>query len=277
MATDHVLSPEQIDSIGHALERGTDGHIYEDTVACLYNTVRELEQRAEKAEAEVEAGTAAMAEAVSEVEQLRAKLEAAEAERDEAEELAQRRWQDRYDALNAQTTEGMSAAEWQMRTGTAERRVAELEAERDRLEALWHQSKEGSANLNQQWSNLAVMMGLDSTLGIGQIQSAVRAVVADLVAAREQLAEWEDPDSPKRQALLEETVFNLGEGNRSEIELREAQLEAAEARIKEMEAELSVRRDMWGSPVVETFMCGTCERRFPVGHKHTCDPEAADE
>lgn len=47
------------------------------------------------------------------------------------EEQNERLRRDRYDLLNATTAEGWSAAEWQMRTATAERRARDAEAERD--------------------------------------------------------------------------------------------------------------------------------------------------
>ena len=51
-----------------------------------------------------------------------------EAEAERAWHAHREMWQDRYDALDARTTEGMSAAEWQLRTGKAERRAREAEA-----------------------------------------------------------------------------------------------------------------------------------------------------
>lgn len=56
------------------------------------------------------------------------RAEQAEAEAERAWHAHREMWQDRYDALDARTTEGMSAAEWQLRTGKAERRAREAEA-----------------------------------------------------------------------------------------------------------------------------------------------------
>jgi len=68
---------------------------------------------------------------------LRLALETATRERDEATKEFDRLRQDRYDALNAKTTEGWSAAEWQLRTGKAERErdatVARLKKAEDLL------------------------------------------------------------------------------------------------------------------------------------------------
>ena len=46
-----------------------------------------------------------------------------------------------------------------------------------------------------------------------------------------ELAEWRDPDSDRRQALLEETILAVGDGQRSEVDLRESQLYQAEAAL----------------------------------------------
>ena len=76
------------------------------------------------------------------------------------------------------------------------------------------------------------------------LHDPLTCVACDNSKLREQLAEWENPDSPKRHALLEEIVFNLGEGNRSEIELREGQLELAEARIAELDEQVEAQIDV---------------------------------
>ena len=68
-------------------------------------------------------------------------LENARKERDETLALAERRKQDRDDALSATTTEGLSASEWQLRTGKAERERDEAVREVDRL------SRDGGAAL----------------------------------------------------------------------------------------------------------------------------------
>lgn len=48
---------------------------------------------------------------------------------------SERRRQERYDALSAQTTEGLSAAEWQLRTGKAERENVGLRSQVETLTA----------------------------------------------------------------------------------------------------------------------------------------------
>lgn len=67
-------------------------------------------------------------------------VEAAEKRVAELEALAERRRQERLDALSVTTREGLSASEWVLRTGKAEQRVAELEREaqylRERTAAL---------------------------------------------------------------------------------------------------------------------------------------------
>ena len=113
---------------------------------------------------------------------------------------------------------------------------------------------------------------------------------ADLAAAREQLAEWEDPDSAKRQALLEETVFNLGEGNRSEIELREGQLELAEVRIAELEADVALVRLGWAVVPgatqedlraarirTDALLQGFCDRALEAADVVSSDPSSDPE
>lgn len=42
---------------------------------------------------------------------------------------------------------------------------------------------------------------------------------------------WRDPESDERQKLQEEIIFSLGDGARSEVELREGQLEQTEAAL----------------------------------------------
>ena len=54
-----------------------------------------------------------------------AKVATLEAEKEDLEARHDQMYQDRFDALNARTTEGMSAAEWQLRTGKAERERGE--------------------------------------------------------------------------------------------------------------------------------------------------------
>lgn len=59
---------------------------------------------------------------------------------------------------------------------------------------------------------------------------------------------WEDPDSDERQKLQEEIIFSLGEGSRSEVELREGQLAQMEAALALARAEverLTKERDEW--------------------------------
>ena len=67
-------------------------------------------------------------------------------------------------------------------------------------------------------------------------------VCADAIRAIEKLAaeveRWNDPDSDERQKLQEEIIFNLGDGSRSEVELREGQLDATEAALALARAEI---------------------------------------
>lgn len=55
------------------------------------------------------------------------KIKTLETELAKEREHSYRLFQDRYALLNATTTEGLSAAEWQMRTATAEAKVVEAE------------------------------------------------------------------------------------------------------------------------------------------------------
>jgi hypothetical protein len=82
-----------------------------------------------------------------------------------------------------------------------------------------------------------------------RVIDALRARIADM---ERELAEWDNPDSARRQGLLEETVFAFGEGQRSEVGLREGQLDAAEA---------------WLAVVREQDPAGTV-RRLDVAHAH---------
>ena len=66
---------------------------------------------------------------IAEIADLREKLRVAEAAREEAERLADRRWKERADVLHVMTKEGLTCSEWLLRTGVAER-------ERDSLAAL---------------------------------------------------------------------------------------------------------------------------------------------
>ncbi len=90
-----------------------------DVVLALVAEVRALRQSLAVAHVRIAADGESIAE-------LRAEVERLEAEND-------RLRQDRYDALDARTTCGMSAAEWQMRTGKAERERREARAESDAL------------------------------------------------------------------------------------------------------------------------------------------------
>jgi hypothetical protein len=71
---------------------------------------------------------------------LRDEVDAAEKRAEEAEERARRSYQDRYDALNVKSRDGLLSSEWLLRTGIAERerdeaikRAEEAEKERDDL------------------------------------------------------------------------------------------------------------------------------------------------
>lgn len=63
-------------------------------------------------------------------------LDALEARLKAAEELAERRRQDRADALSVTTTDGLSASEWVARAGKAERERDEWKARAEQLERL---------------------------------------------------------------------------------------------------------------------------------------------
>jgi len=68
---------------------------------------------------------------------------------------------------------------------------------------------------------------------------------SDLAAARAELERWRDPESAERLALQEDVIFSIGEGNRSEIELRESQLAQAEAALALARDEIAeLRRDL---------------------------------
>ena len=58
-----------------------------------------------------------------------------------------------------------------------------------------------------------------------------REIDAAKAALEAEIAEWENPDSDRRQALMEETVLAVGDGQRSEVDLRESQLDVAEAAL----------------------------------------------
>lgn len=86
-----------------------------------------------------------------------------------------------------------------------------LQAEHARLERLWSESKEGAAKLNAQWSVMAEALGLDPTLGIGQIQRAAGALVshadalqadADRLAAALKWYASDDEDGATARAAL---------------------------------------------------------------------------
>lgn len=70
----------------------------------------------------------------------------------------------------------------------------------------------------------------------------LRDEIAQAVGDREKLAaeveRWKDPESEERQQIQEEIIFSLGEGSRSEIELREGQLEATEVVLALARAEV---------------------------------------
>jgi len=76
--------------------------------------------------------------------------------------------------------------------------------------------------------------------GWSQDRAGLSRKVAGLEA---ELAEWADPDSPRRQALMEETILALGDGQRSEVDLRESQLSVQEAVNASLRAELAKALD----------------------------------
>lgn len=82
--------------------------------------------------------------------------------------------------------------------------------------------------------------------GLVEIDCAgtVRCDVCEVIRAKDaEIAEWNDPLSKRRQELMEEIVYDLGEGTRSEVELREGQLAVAEAALAEARAEIERLRE----------------------------------
>lgn len=75
----------------------------------------------------------------------------------------------------------------------------------------------------------------------------LRDEIAEAVGARERMAaeveRWRDPESEERQKLMEEIILSLGDGARSEVELREGQLDATEAALAHVRADLERVRD----------------------------------
>ena len=57
-------------------------------------------------------------------------------------------------------------------------------------------------------------------------------LVERYLALRAELEEWRDFESPRRQALLEETVLALGDGAASEREMREGQIDQLESALE---------------------------------------------
>jgi hypothetical protein len=86
------------------------------------------------------------------------RLREVEQERDDAEKRADRLFQDRHDLLATKTTEGLSAAEWQMRTAAAERRLREVE---DRLSTVIRVSQEYAGEAAQAQRRLAQLEAQD--------------------------------------------------------------------------------------------------------------------
>ena len=72
---------------------------------------------------------------IAEIADLREKLRVAEAAREEAERLADRRWKERADVLHVKTVEGLTCSEWLLRTGVAERERDEWKARAEKAEA----------------------------------------------------------------------------------------------------------------------------------------------
>lgn len=62
-------------------------------------------------------------------------------------------------------------------------------------------------------------------------------------ALKAEVAEWNDPDSDKRQALLEQIIFDMGPPDRSELDMREAQLAMTEAANATLRAEVERLKD----------------------------------
>ena len=83
-------------------------------------------------------------------------------QRHNAEQRADRLFMDRHALLNLKTTEGMSAAEWQMRTATAERRARDaeraLEEARAALDSAVRRMHEAQTDAAKQRGNYLVAM-----------------------------------------------------------------------------------------------------------------------
>jgi hypothetical protein len=116
---------------------GTAGHkqALELMDAALAEARREAEKERDEWKQEAELKQAALASAERDLDDANAAREQAERERDEARSLASQRWQDRHDALGVKTREGLTASEWLLRTGKAERERDEAVAARERAEA----------------------------------------------------------------------------------------------------------------------------------------------
>lgn len=93
--------------------------------------------------------------------------------------------------------------------------LAEYEALRDRLRA---------EALRNKLRDVMILSEDEAADAIDALLAQVRA--------------WQDPESPERLALDEQIIFSLGEGSRSEVELRESQLAQAEAALALSQAQV---------------------------------------
>jgi hypothetical protein len=106
------------------------------------NAWRLADARADAAVAEADQLRDRLTASEDSVRELTRRAQQAEAERDAAAKLAEQRRQDRLDALSVKTTEGLSASEWVLRAGKAERERDELKARRTTLSAAGQVSSE---------------------------------------------------------------------------------------------------------------------------------------
>lgn len=79
-----------------------------------------------------------------------------------------------------------------------------------------------------------------------QLDALWEELRAENAKLRAKVEAWEDPLSPERTELVEQVVFDLGEGNRSEVELREGQVDLLEAANAKLRAELDLERNVSG-------------------------------
>uniref|UniRef100_A0A6M3KA61 Uncharacterized protein n=1 Tax=viral metagenome TaxID=1070528 RepID=A0A6M3KA61_9ZZZZ len=180
-----------------------------------------------EAQAEPEQGDKSMEETIA--------RQAREIERLEAK--CQQLWQDRYDALDARTTDGLSAAEWQSRTGEARRKqreaeeaLAEVEKERDifRQQAAEAHDECVYANGERDKAEAALVEANDRLLRYATVEAELDAHMARADGLSKQLAQVEH-QRDTAQALKEglERDFDAALAEVARKARREALEEAA--------------------------------------------------